>query len=187
MEMFELLKQEVIEIHYRWIIYRQVYAQGPDVTKLLNNNGVHFFYITQYLFLDYMALSFSKLTDQNKQGSNENLSLKQLIVFANDSRENDLAQELKVIFDTLYKSCEKFRTLRNKRIAHADLDHATGKVNECLPGISRTYVEDALYLLRKFMNTFEVWIQDSSTVYEETHIAFGTDGDALIESLRKVR
>ncbi len=76
--------------------------------------------------MDNVALSFSKLADPNKQRSNENLSLKQLTVLANDSGDLELSQALKEKFEELLQSCEKFRKLRNKRIAHADLDHAMG-------------------------------------------------------------
>ncbi|MBY8083189.1 hypothetical protein KW484_18735 [Vibrio fluvialis] len=100
--------------------------------ELLNKNGAYFFYIAQHLFMDNVALSFSKLTDPNKQGANENLSLKQLTVLANNSGDLKLAHTLKEKFEELLKSCEKFRKLRNKRIAHADLGHAMGPPGQSL-------------------------------------------------------
>ncbi|EMW0566286.1 hypothetical protein AAD033_004697, partial [Vibrio parahaemolyticus] len=67
-------------------------------------------------------------------------------------KDVELAQVLKAKFQELFDACQKFRVHRNKRIAHADLAHATGSAEEPLPGISRQYVEDALKLLRDFMN-----------------------------------
>ncbi|MEZ8782601.1 hypothetical protein AB6D77_08100 [Vibrio splendidus] len=186
MDIFKRLKDEVNEVHFRWVVYRQVYAQGPKEIELLNKNGAYFFYVAQHLFMDNVALSFSKLTDPNKQRSNENLSLKQLTVLANDSGDLELAKTLKKKFEELLKSCEKFRTLRNKRIAHADLHHAMGVAEELLPGISRKYVEDALVLLRDFMNTYELAVSQSQTLYDEIILDLGAGGDVLLGSLRKV-
>ncbi|EMW0566291.1 TPA: hypothetical protein NKU94_004518 [Vibrio parahaemolyticus] len=61
MDVFKQLKEEVNLIHFRWITYRQIYAQGPEVIELLNSNGGYFFYITQHLYLDNVSLAFSKL------------------------------------------------------------------------------------------------------------------------------
>ncbi|WP_273987304.1 hypothetical protein [Vibrio parahaemolyticus] len=185
MDVFKRIKDEVNEIHFRWVVYRQVYAQGPKEIELLNKNGAYFFSIAQHLFMDNVALSFSKLTDPNKQGSNENLSLKQLIVLSNNSGDLELAHALKEKFEELLKSCDKFRKLRNKRIAHADLGHAMGVADEPLPGISRQYVEDALALLRDFMNTYELAVSDSQTLYDEIILDLGSGGDVLLNSLRK--
>ncbi len=185
LDIFKRLKNEVNEIHFRWVVYRQVYAQGPKEIELLNKNGAYFFYIVQHLFMDNVALSFSKLTDPNKQRSNENLSLKQLTVLANDSGNLELAQILKEKFEELLNGCEKFRTLRNKRIAHADLEHAMGVAEEPLPGISRQYVEDALALLRDFMNTYELAVSGSQTLYDEIILDLGSGGDILLNTLRK--
>ncbi|WP_065204318.1 AbiU2 domain-containing protein [Shewanella woodyi] len=187
MEIFEKLKAEVNNLHFHWMIYRQVFAQGPEEIELLNENGAYFFHITQYLFLDNVSLAFSKLTDPNRQGKNENLSLKQLIVKANEAEKPELVNELKEKFNRLKNSCENFRKLRNKRIAHADLEHAIGTNKELLPGISRQYIEDALALLRDFMNTFELVINDSQTLYEELILKPGYGGDVLMRSLKKAK
>ena len=96
-KIFEKLTHAVTDLHYRWNIYREVYAEGPEAIDLLNRNGTNFFYYVQHLMLDQVALSFSKLTDPNRQGSNENLSLKQMIVYASDSNEPELAHALKEI------------------------------------------------------------------------------------------
>ena len=143
---FEKIDHEVTDLHYRWLMYRDVFAGGPEQTELLNRNGSNFFYYTQSLMLDYMALAFSKLTDPNIQGKNENLSLKQFHVLYSDMKEDDLVKKLKEKFEELISDCTKFRDLRNKRIAHTDFNHALNLVEEPLPGVSRKYIENALKL-----------------------------------------
>ncbi|EOW4146846.1 hypothetical protein ACOW9W_004155 [Vibrio parahaemolyticus] len=187
MDIFAQLKEEVNIIHFRWITYRQIYAQGPEVIELLNTNGGYFFYITQHLYLDNVALAFSKLTDPNRQCGKDNLSLKQLIVIANDRKDVELTQDLKSKFEALFNSCQKFRLHRNKRIAHADLEHAIGIADEPLPGISQQYVEDALALLREFMNTYELSTSNSQTAYQHLILKQDYVGDVLIKALQAAR
>lgn len=183
-EIFEKLKYEVNALHVKWIFYRQLYASKPEDIELLNRHGSNVFYMFQMQTLDEVCLIFSKLTDPNRQGSNENLSLKQLIVFANDNAEPEFAQELKRKFESVKEACETFRVLRNKRIAHADLTHGLGAASEPLPGISREYVESALRLLRELMNHFELHYRDSKTAYDMVIIPFTSDGNKLLKALR---
>lgn len=165
---FEKIDYEVTDLHYRWIMYRDVFAADAEQTALLNRNGSNFFYCTQFLMLDYMALAFSKLTDPNKQGKNENLSLKQFHVTYSSHGEDELVQQLKEKFNELKGACESFRDLRNKRIAHADFDHSLNLVDEPLEGISREYVENSLKLLREYMNIINKHRSNTRTLYEQT-------------------
>ena len=182
---FEKLKNEVVDLHYRWDMYREIYAGDADQFSLLNQSGSNFFYYVQHLMLDHVALTFSKLTDPNRQGKNDNLSLKQVHVYASDTNETELVEKLKPIYSELEKGCQKFRFLRNKRIAHGDLDHAMETADEALPGISRAYVENALEILRKYMNTIEVHYFNSETGYEHTKGPYGSGGAALIAALKR--
>ena len=179
---FEKLKKEIIELHYRWSIFRSVYASGAENIALLNRHGPNFFHYVQHLMLDHFSLSFSKLTDPNKLGKFENLSLKQIHVYASEHNETDFVRELKEKFELLANACTKFRDLRNKRIAHADLNHAIGE--DELPGISRQYIEDALKLLREYINTVELHYNDSQTLYTGLICTPNTGGDALINALQ---
>lgn len=181
---FQKLDYEVTNIHYRWIMYRHVYAAGAEQTELLNRHGANFFYCTQFLMLDYIALAFSKITDPNNQGRNENLSLKQFHVVYSELGEKDLVQNLKGKFEDLKGACSKFRDLRNKRIAHADLQHALNLVEEPLPGISRAYVENALKLLREYMNIINKHRTNSTTLYEETIENLAGSAKKLITALQ---
>ena len=183
-EIFSKLKYEANALHVKWVLYRQVYASKPEDIELLNRHGSNIFYMFQMQTLDDVCLIFSKLTDPNRQGSNENLSLKQLIVYASDNSEPELAQNLKAKFDLLKDACEKFRLLRNKRIAHADLTHSLGVANEPLPGISREYIEKALELLRGLLNHVELHYRDTQTAYDMVIIPYSSDGNKLLKALR---
>lgn len=43
-EIFKKLKNEATDMHYRWTLYREVFAGDSEQIKLLNNSGSSFFY-----------------------------------------------------------------------------------------------------------------------------------------------
>ncbi|WP_336367946.1 AbiU2 domain-containing protein [Marinobacter sp. C2H3] len=184
-EILRRLSEVVTEIHYVWSLYREVYAGSAEQTALLNRNGSNFFYFNQQLTIDYIALMFAKLTDPNKQGRFENLSLKQLHSYANESGDNEFARELRSKFQELEAACEVFRVRRNKTIAHADLSHALNVNEEPLPGVSPDYIENALSKLRSYMTLAEEYFLESVTVYEATTGPMSAGGTALIAALER--
>lgn len=187
-DLFKKICNQVTELHHRWKIYREIYALPQEDLNLLNTYGSNFFHYTQFLMLDNVALCFSKLTDPNSSGrggTRLNLSLKQFHVYASDNGDAELVAQLKVKFESLIENCEKFRTLRNKKIAHADLLHSFGLAEEELPGISRAYVETALEILRDYMNTIQLHYKNSTTAYEYIVVKPMSGGDGVIAALRK--
>lgn len=187
-DVFDKICSQVTELHHRWKIYREVYASTQEDLNLLNSYGSNFFHYTQFLILDNVALCFSKLTDPNSSGrggTRLNLSLKQFHVHASENGEDELVAELKSKFEALKQDCEKFRLLRNKKIAHADLLHSFGLAEEELPGISQAYVENALSSLRDYMNTIQLHYRNSTTAYEHIIVKPMSGGDGVIAALRK--
>ena len=182
---FEKLGDEVTELYYRWSIYEEVYAGDATQTELLNRNGSNFFYYVQHLMLDNVALALSKLTDPSKQFKNENLSLRQIYDYVKASEEEELTSNIRVKFDEISKACEKFRELRNKRIAHGDLDHAMRNAEKPLPGISRDDVKKALSLLSEYMNMVDLHYNNNQTGYSLTKGPYGAGGRAVVEAIRK--
>ncbi|MHC0044936.1 AbiU2 domain-containing protein [Vibrio campbellii] len=188
LEIFNKLKNEVTDMHYRWSLYREVFAGGAEQVELLNLSGSNFFYYVQHMMLDQMALSFSKLTDPNQTRVRkqliENLSLKQMHAYASKTNNTELLELIVPVYDELSNNCEKFRLLRNKRIAHGDLEHAMHLAEKPLPGISRAYVETALEILRRYLNIIELHYFDSETAYDALIAPEGSGGTRLIEVLR---
>ena len=128
---------------------------------------------------------FAKLTDPNKIGWFENLSLKQLHSYASESGDTEFARELKSKYQELEAACEVFRVRRNKTSAHSDLSHALNVNEEPLPGVSPDYVENALSKLRNYMALAEENFLGSVTVYEATTGPMSAGGSALIAALER--
>jgi hypothetical protein len=184
-EIFAALKSEIIDLHLRWIIYRQLYAASPEDIDLLNKSGSNVFFLLQHLLLDDCALRLSKLTDPADQGRFANLSVLQLLENIAETDKNFPRAEIEALIEELRTRTEKFRKLRNKRIAHADLEHALKVAEDPLPGISRADIEQALDALRRVMNKVELHYDNSQTLYEETIVAHEADGNKLLSVLEK--
>ncbi len=74
-EAFTILKKEVVFLHARWQIYEQIYGISTDRIDLINKSASTFFYNLQFILLDDIELTISKLLDPAKQKSNKNLCL----------------------------------------------------------------------------------------------------------------
>lgn len=182
--LFDALKHEVTNLHLRWTIYKQLYANSEEAINLLNASGSNVFYLLQFLLLDDCALRLSKLTDPASRGRYENLSVLKLLEAATASDKEFPFDKAKVLITQLSDRCEKFRSLRNKRIAHADLHQALKIADEPLPGISREDVELALESLRNLLNFVEYHYLRSQTLYAEIIIPHNADGNKLLSVLR---
>lgn len=181
------LKQDTIELHFRWKIFRQIFASAPEDTLLLNERGSHVFFLLQHLLLENVALALSKLTDPSRLGRNRNLSVASLIDAISATGEQQLADVLQNLLAQLKDHCKKFRLLRNKRIAHADYGHAVKIEAEPLPGISRADVEAALTTLRAILHAVEKRYLSGTVAYNGLLTALGADGSALLGTLREAK
>lgn len=182
-EIFQELKTEVTWLHARWIIYRQLFAQAPKRIDLLNECASTFFYTIQDVLIGDVQIALSKLTDPARTGANENLSFEQLQERVEKQGEPSLQTTLRQILDELKQKCVPFRTWRNKRLAHLDLTTAMKSTLNPLPGISRQMVEEALDLVRKYLNAIQIHYEKSETGYEH-FIMTASDGEALISMLK---
>jgi hypothetical protein len=182
--LFDALRHDVTDLHLRWTIYRQLYANSEEAINLLNASGSNVFYLLQLLLLDDCALRLSKLTDPASQGRFENLSVLKLVESVTASDKEFPLDKAEALLHELCERCEKFRALRNKRIAHADLAHALKIAGAPLPGISREDVEHAIESLRNLLNFVEYHYFSSQTLYGELIIPYDADGNKLLSVLR---
>lgn len=164
-------------------MYRQLFAHSSKRIDLLNECASTFFYTIQHMLIGDVQIALSKLTDPPRTGANENLSLEQLQERIEKQNETKLQTSLRRILDELKQKCQIFRTWRNKRLAHLDLTKAMESTINPLPGVSRQMIEEALVLIRRYLNTIQIHYNKSETGYEH-FIMSGTDGEALISMLK---
>lgn len=181
-EIFQELKTEITWLHGRWIIYRQLFAHSEKRIDLLNECASAFFRIVQDVILDDVLVTLSKLTDPAHSRKHANLSLEQLQKRVEAQGEAQLVATLRKLLDDLHSKCQVIRLHRDKRLAHLDLTRAIQSASNPLPGISRQMIEDAIKLVREYMNTIEIHYTKSETGYE--HFIISSDGDALVTVLK---
>lgn len=73
-EVFDKLKYEVTHCYYYWIVYKQLLGTNESRIELINKTTPSFFILFQDLFLDYITLQISKLTDPADYGKFKNFS-----------------------------------------------------------------------------------------------------------------
>ena len=178
---FRAIKKHFTVLYAEWCIYDQLFGSTATVA-LLNESAANVFVILQNAILDNCVLAFSRLTDNENTGKNKNLSLPRLV---NDVRKEDesLADELQPTLAELTELVARFRDHRHKRIAHLDLDTATAR-RELKP-YEFGDIPKALDLVESILNTYEYRTYNSTTLYRDTILPLGADGNALLALLKK--
>jgi hypothetical protein len=182
-DLWSALKSEVIWLHGRWIIYRQLYGTSSERVDLLNRSASTFFYILQMTLLHEVQLSLSKLGDPAGSGARRNMTLDALVEQLEDAGQAAVAAEIRPLVAVYHASCKKLRHRRNKSIAHFDLDTMLAAKVTPLEGPSRAEIEAALDALRQVMNHVELHYTQFQTAYE--HFIMTHDGDQVITTLAR--
>jgi len=182
-KMFESLDAEIINLFYRWKLFRQLFDGGKKNINLLNRSGANVFALLQRLILDDVYLTLCRLTDPAKTGRFDNLSL---LFFLNELKADVnilTALTLETQFAELETLTKHMRDHRDKRLAHSDLKVAR-KANS-LPSVLRGELDDALHALAKLMGHLHMIVFKRTKTYMNGPSISGPDGRYLLEVLTK--
>lgn len=181
-EIYESLETELVWIHGRWNMYRQLFGTNERRVELLNESAPAFFYQLGFLWLDYTVLEICKITDRPHTNGNQNLVISQLHRRLVRSHHPDLADRLDDLGTVVTNTCVPLRERRNKRVAHSDLQIAVNS-NTAIRLVSRQAVEDALEAVRNYVNTFRRYFTGSEMYFQ----GFELRGDAayLLHNLKR--
>jgi AbiU2 len=184
-EIFQLLHNQVSLLHSNWRIFRQLFGTDEDRIRLLNRFAGVVFGTFQRVLYDGTILALGRLTDPAITMGRENLSLARLLEAVKAEGHAPLAAQMRCELDKLAANCAAMRALRNKRIAHSDLDTYLSPANgdDRLPGPSRADIEGALDGVRRLMNAVSLHYDSSQIAYEHLIVPLGVDGDALVGHL----
>ncbi len=181
-EEYDKLKNEISWLHAKWIIFNQLFSASEKRIDLLNESAATFFYIIQEILIGEIQVFLSKLTDPARKGRFDNLSLEKLQALLVSHGNQELAVDNRKVLDQIHLQCEPFRIWRNKRLAHLDMNTAMRAGNTPLPNITKEMIDDALALIRQFMNNIEGFYNNAEHGYE--HFIMHSDGEALVVALR---
>jgi len=179
-ELWASLYSDVVWLHGRWIIYRQLFGTNEARVQLLNETAGTVTWMFQQLLLNDIQISLSKLGDPARSGKRTNLTLRTFHTKLEESGELELAARMKPLVEAFDASCKKIRHRRNKWIAHSDLATKLSSRATPLSGPSREEIEVALLALRQVMNSVELHYTESQVAYE--HFMMSQDGEHLISA-----
>lgn len=141
-------------------LLKQVYSTRKSL-DLLNRTASTFFDRCRHALAHDIVLTICQITDPAKLHGKSNLTLKQMLLRMKEAGEcdRDLVARLEEQLHKVDKAVESFREVRNKRLAHLDLEVNLGLdvLSTVPPGqtpapdVTGQNVEDALYQIRLFM------------------------------------
>jgi len=181
--LYETLNSELIWIHAKWQLYRQVFAGSPEDIDLLNRTAPFFFRVVQRTLFEDVLISICRLADPSATVGKQNFSLAQLLDRIEHVAPATLLGKLTTLLGQIDTGSSTFREWRNRRIAHSDLSTALKVSEEVLPGISRQDIELVLSPMRDFMNEVSAHYSASEMAYD--HFISVSGGDVLLRLLYK--
>jgi len=181
--LYDSLNHELIWVHAKWQVYRQIFAGSQEDFDLLNRTAPFFFRVLQQTLFEDVLVSICRLTDPAHTGEKQNRSLGQLLERLEAAAPAPLFAELTTRLVGIGEGSAAFREWRNRRIAHSDLSTALRVTEDILPGISRADIETVLLWMRDFMNIVSAFDFNSETAYD--HFIAVSGGDALLRMLHK--
>ena len=81
------------------------------------------------------------------------------------------------------KKCIRFREIRNKLVAHLDLQTAISTASSPLTAVTDERIDDALASIREYMNKFKIHFTGYQTEFEDTVLL--DDATSLIDTLQR--
>jgi hypothetical protein len=184
-EAFEGLQDDVLWLHARWKVYRQLFGTSEARINLLNDFAPDFFQIVHDVLINDVFLTMSRITDPAVTFKKENLTLARLTNMIKSLGHQELTDDIEIQVRTATEQCKPFRELRNRTIAHKDLGTALNYHPDPLPGVSREMVEEALKSLRQYMDAVQTYFEGADTGYED--LGLRGDGDSIIWYLKEAR
>ncbi|MFN3872575.1 MAG: hypothetical protein ACK4R9_06205 [Ignavibacterium sp.] len=182
---FEKIKDEVINFHYYWIIFKQFFATNQSRIEIINKTTPSVFLIIFELLKDYITLETSKLTDPAQSGPYKNLSLLYLHNYLKDKIEKTTFNELEKILNDLISASKIFRNRRNKLVSHLDLRTSLDESLKSSLSFFVKDVENVLKLLSNYINTIDFYLNNAETLFEQFIISDDDNVEDLLIRLAK--
>ena len=153
--LYHFVWADVVDLHFAWLSYTQLYGDTKSVDDL-NECAGSFFARLQALFEDQVFLKLARLADPAASGSGrgrENASFLRVVDAAREAGDAALADRLQSAAATFKSDVASISLVRNREIAHRDLRVALRIEN--LPEVKRSEIENALSSARDFMQIVE--------------------------------
>ena len=165
-EIHGALCNELAWLHWKSMEYVELFGKGQFRIDLMNQSAKQFFGLLQKIMLGDCLLHIARLTDPESTAGHDNLSILRLPGLVDDE---DTKGELEQLIESAVTSANSCRDLRNRMLAHTDLQMALGQDAEPLEVANHETVEESLTALANVLNAVE-------RHYEAPITAFGAIG-----------
>lgn len=178
---FERLSEDVVWLHARWTLYKQLFAVSQERVNLLNRTADELFYTIQQVLWDDIVLAICKLCDHPDRGGRKNLVIASLLSHLKSDNYKVLEERLRAQLDCLLGGTRDnsklgpFQHQRNKRIAHRDYPTAFIATSFSNP-ITVEMVESVLADIRNCLNMVQNHFDGHMTAYEHYYNRRVVDG-----------
>jgi len=184
--MYEFVRCEVLELNARWIVFKQLFAQGEARVSLLNREVPALFSMFHDAVRDGILMSIARLTDKPKVGRKDTLSLRQLIEHRDLVCDDAIATSLPEQLEKIEKEQRNaIRSWRDSSGAHNDLLTVLNPQVHPLPPIMFDSIGNVLRQMADLLNTIALFLGQHPTDFESI-IMLG-DGETIISCLESAK
>ena len=160
--LYHALFNDVQWLHAKWKQFCDLYTSA-DTVDLLNETAGFFFRIVQDIMVGDAMLHIARLTDPERLGEKENLTLCRLP----GAIENvELADRVAALVEAARVEAGFVRDWRNRHLAHTDFKLALDSAVQPLPPVSFGQMQRVLAALRAVINDIELHYWNSTTAFE---------------------
>jgi AbiU2 len=182
-DLFQALRQETGELWVRWKIYRGNYSEAPATLDIWNLTGTGVFTVLQTILFEDMVVRLCRLTEPDN--AYDNLSIRKLTAALREADPVFVEESLEKPLAALLAKCEVLREVRNRRLAHVDLERAL-RIERCaVSALNRDDVEGPMRMLAAYLNLIEGRYLRSKTFYTDILVPLSEDGQQLSALLQE--
>ncbi len=176
---FELWGQ-LVWLFAIWQTYKDLYEKSEDQIALLNSAAPRFFFYNQGAMMDSVLLHICRITDPANSKSGENLTIRRIPELV---EEENKRKEIEDLIQQVIEESQFARRLRNKKIAHLDLNVARGKVAVPLEMVTRENIEKTLDTMAIVLKTTEIAYGGNTVLYSMS--SGFSDADSLVHWVKR--
>ena len=163
-QLIAAINSELIYAHMLHQTFFTLFDSGEEVARLLEDSDEQFFSLVFSMYLDAIALSFTRLLDPDKSVGKDNLSLFYLLERTDLRNHKEYAKWLAEL-QTLKGRAGKFIAVRNKVTGHLDFQTNINLAGTPKPSFSRQDIEEVYNLIADWLNSVRAGIGTPAWVY----------------------
>lgn len=148
-EQFDSLQNRTAWCFCKWEMYVELFGHSPERVEFLNRTAPGFFHAIQSALLDDTLMHIARLTDPAASAGKANLTIMSLPGLVDSVRDKG---HVAPACRSAMSKADFCRELRNKVLAHNDLDVALGRSPRPLAAASRMKVWAALKSIAAVLN-----------------------------------